>query len=149
MIYQRTDYDCGPTALANALRCYGYTVDCDLARLCKTDPEGTDESGLKFAIKVLLFACSEINTNIHRDAYRWLNRELKLGRPCILSVEDHDHWVTVIGKLGDRYVVAEPTPSPEVVYENGILVLTHTDLDKLWKNVKQADDNRYYGIGVY
>ncbi len=48
---------------------------------------------------------------------------LKQGRPVILVAYQNTHWVTVVGTLGDKWVVIDPDPDAWNRKQNGCYVM--------------------------
>jgi ABC-type bacteriocin/lantibiotic exporter with double-glycine peptidase domain len=128
---------CGPTALSNAL----LAVDRDVppeacATLCQSDHEGTDERGLKRAIKQMGLEPVRV------DSWHALIGALAGGAPVVCSVaaeEPGDHWVAVVGQLGgDRILVVDSLDHD--------LVKTFRRVD--WLATWRGPRGQYYGIAL-
>ena len=105
MKLQDAQHLCGPTALSNALASLGREIPpAACATLCHATIEGADEDDIERAVKELGFTPERITT--------WLALcgALVAGAPVVCSVketEPYDHWVAVIGVLGDRLIVVD------------------------------------------
>lgn len=139
MRYQSKKFTCGPAAICNAMLVYGeYYQEDDLTKECKTTPlQGTSEAGVIAGIK---FTGRQVEVHKGRDSLTsvmWVDTSIRLGTPVILCVDKWGHWVTVIGAVGDKYLVADSA--------NDRLILPYTSLELVdrWNY-----DSRYYGIAV-
>jgi predicted double-glycine peptidase len=126
---------CGPTALANGLEAYHGRATLTpqaCATLCKTDCTGTDERRMRAAIKGLDMQAVTIRS------YHELMGRLTLGDPVLLVVDGDSHWVTAIGLLGARVVLADPA-------DGGLVTLLDAkDLLERWRGL----NGRYYGLAL-
>ncbi len=55
------------------------------------------------------------------------------GRPAVLCVDQWDHWVAVIGVVGDRVVMQDSANTKDNIEQNGIHLMTKSELIKRWK----------------
>lgn len=106
---QPNSYQCGPFALKYGLIMLGVFKDEDEIGINagSTWWGGTDEIGLaraarKYNCKMKYFQSSNPN-----DARRALNNLLKKRLPCILSVKNWEHWLTVVNYSKGKYVVVD------------------------------------------
>ena len=152
MRYQTTEYNCGPAALQNALKALRKHVTQDkLAELAGTTTDGTDDEGLKRAVVALGFGVDEISCTSQGQAFGRLYGALLVGRPVVLCVDRWSHWVTAIGCIGTRVLLAEPGRYPYSVRENGLYVLDKDRLCKRWRaahRVTGAGGPKYYGLAL-
>ena len=125
----RASYTCGPASIANSLECLGKRVSMvDLAQLAQTTySEGTDFEPIVGAIKRCGFVPIPFEGPVGL-AIPWLKKQVRLGRPVIVCTEEWSHWITVIGALGQAFVVFDPLP------HKGTKVLTVLEFEKLWMN---------------
>ena len=126
---------CGPTALANAMEAiHGKRTLTPqaCAALCKTDYTGTDERRMRSAIKSLDYQALTIRT------WPELVGRLTLGDPVLLVVDQDTHWVTAIGMLGARVILADPADGGLVT------VLDARELMARWTGAS----GRYYGLAI-
>jgi hypothetical protein len=135
MRYQARKFTCGPAAICNAMTAYGVVITEEEA--CETTPFGTNERKMVAGIRKHGKAAEVFRTRDSLAAMEWLDTSIMLGTPAILCVDDWSHWVTLIGKLGANYWVADSAHAELLV-----LYSIH-DLMARW-----AYDKRYYGIGV-
>lgn len=135
MKYQSTSHGCGPAALCNALACLGIDkTEAELARLAGTTKKnGTDEKGLMKAIEALGLEWVEMkNSSKFRKA-------LMAGHPVIVIINSNEHWVTLIGRIGRKFVVADPDGSDLKKGEMGVRVVDKNEIKNFY---------RHYGIAV-
>jgi hypothetical protein len=110
---QDSQANCGAFALYNGLRALGIersTEECE--RLCGTTAtDGTPTKGLVRAASTIEDCRPVVIRERKRDiALLRLHFAVARGRPVVLSWctrDPGDHWVTVVGLLGDRYLVAD------------------------------------------
>ena len=85
------------------------------------DEVGTIERGLKSGIKKYNCTSNAITTNDILKAKTFLDRNVKLGYPIILSVnwdfdyEDEGHWMVCGGKYKNNYVIIDSAPDEDIV----------------------------------
>lgn len=108
MQLQSTPHGCGPAAIVNALEALGkYTTQDAVARLARTDAEGTDERGAKRALRLLGFVPQDLVTASRAAAWYQVCGALLMGYPCLLAVDNDSHWITAIGLLGGLVLVLD------------------------------------------
>jgi ABC-type bacteriocin/lantibiotic exporter with double-glycine peptidase domain len=141
VILQSTQYTCGPASVVNALLALGDDSgterDLDTATGC--DPiKGTQANGLKRGLKVWGDRSRPSTYKSRSAAWRGLLSAIRAGDPCVVVVEQGEHWATVIGLLGNRVLVADSG--------KGELVLSYSREEFLdhWL----GHDKRYYMIRV-
>jgi len=102
-------YQCGPFALKHALVMLGVFKNEDEIGITagSTWWAGTDEMGLAKAAKKYNCKMKYFQSSNPDDARRALNKELQKGFPCILSVKNWEHWLTVVNYTRGRYVVID------------------------------------------
>jgi ABC-type bacteriocin/lantibiotic exporter with double-glycine peptidase domain len=137
---QRKGYWCGIASIANALEVLGIKrSQREIAKLCHvTEAAGTNETEMQ---RALLANGVQIDVNgevVAQWALSWLDQHLTERGPVILCVDNDEHWVTVIGTCGDRFIIFDPSRN------SGIEVHDATSLAARWVN----SDGVYYGIGV-
>jgi len=140
--FQRNFASCGTAALANALEALGIRrTEDELAPLCDSNVEGTSPKGILKAIK----AISTTELPLRGDSLKtseplaWVLVQWYLvneGRPMILCVDEDDHWVAVVGSLGDRVVVIDGAETDLVLFydKDGLI--------ERWR----ASDGRFYAV---
>ncbi|MGD2134521.1 MAG: hypothetical protein PVF27_00100 [Gemmatimonadales bacterium] len=106
---QPNTWQCGPFALKYALLSLGIFADeDDLAAIAGTSArDGTDEVGLGRAASAFGARLALIRRRTARGAKRALDGWLRRGVPVLICVDQWDHWVTVVGNDGERYVLLD------------------------------------------
>lgn len=139
MRLQSTQANCGPASLLNALVALGISrTEDELATLCKTTgTEGTSPRNLMAAIRALGRSPELINEKRMDVAIMFVETWLREGRPVILCVDGDTHWVTAVGSMGKRIIIADPADNELV------LSYSRSDLVDRW-----GSGGRYYGIVV-
>ena len=141
MRMQDTQANCGPAAMSNALAALGIvrpTQECE--KLCKTTAtKGTSPQKLQTGLKAIEGLTPTVIKEKRSDvAILRLEKALSLGRPAIICVGDGTHWVATVGRLGDRYLVAD---SADVEL---VLSKTADELAAWWH--ERGATNPYYGV---
>jgi len=129
MRMQDTRASCGVYALYNALFALGITRSPEeLAILCKTTAtDGTSPAKLFAAAgKIDGTQPWRISTSNPSSASGLLFFALMNGRPAIASVDRGEHWVSVVGHLQSRLLVADAAQNDLV------LSLNAEDFMKRW-----------------
>jgi len=143
---------CGPTALQNALRSLGLFISQEeLVHLCNTsDEDGTDEKGMMQALDRLPVDYYQIHDFNGTAALSSLDCSLSCGEPAIICVDDWEHWVVVIGKLGVRYIIFDSTNDDWNREEQGCWSVDADTLIKKWRCSDEHADGEapFYGITV-
>lgn len=142
---------CGPTAIANALRALGKKLPLEpIVKLCGTTPNGTDAPQMKHALWTLGYQYEECGVSDDRLARGWLISHVSLGHPVILCVDNWEHYVCVVGQIGQRYLLCDSENDPKNTAENGIHALTIRTICRRWKAAKNVSDGyeRHYGLAV-
>ncbi|HPN38193.1 MAG TPA: cysteine peptidase family C39 domain-containing protein [Melioribacteraceae bacterium] len=104
---QPNDYTCGPFSLKYAMNIFGVFISDGLI-IEKSGArwwDGVDEVGLERAANFFNFKFKPFNTNNKTKAIKLLNEQLKNNYPCILSVDNWKHWITVVNNTKSEYVV--------------------------------------------
>ena len=144
MKFQQLPYSCGPASIVNALRCFGVRrAEKTIRRACKTTQEGTNEEDIVRVLTDLGFHATKHEQGKYAKAWKWLYNKLKEGSPVILAVRNWSHYVTAIGLMGDRIIIADSDSDSKT--ENGFLVLNKRRLKKFWYH---ADQKLYSGLAV-
>jgi ABC-type bacteriocin/lantibiotic exporter with double-glycine peptidase domain len=109
MKFQDTKADCGPTALYNALHALGLRrTPQELAVLCRTTAQdGTSSAKLLAAVRKLELSAWRIRETRDQAALGLMLYALENGRPLVCVVDRGEHWVAVVGRLGNRVLVAD------------------------------------------
>lgn len=137
---QDNQANCGPFALKNALAAIGIERSAEeLEKACGTSAtNGTPTKGIvKAASKIDGLQPAVIRETRSDIALLKLEHAVRRGRPVVIawcSREPGDHWVAVVGVLGERYLVADAADSE--------LVLSHAvdELESKWR------DSKYEGV---
>lgn len=113
---QPSSYECGPFALKYALVMLGqFRSEKELGRIAGSNWwNGTDEIGLAKAAKASDCEMKYFRKKDPKIALRSLTAHLKQAHPCILSVDNWEHWFTVINYQSGRYVVVD-SKLPKVI----------------------------------
>lgn len=145
MRLQSRKSSCGPAALKNALESIGIErTEDELGLLSRQTTEGTSQAGLERAIETIGKGDSDklTSTRIYeqrREVAGWaLSAAVRAGHPVILIVDNLEHWVSVVGMLGERFIMAD-SASNELVEYYGLEEV----LDR-WA----CDNGRFYGIVI-
>lgn len=139
--HQETSYSCGAASLGYALCAIGIEVKEEKLRdLSDTTRDGADENQLGTALEELDVDYSED----HEASFAGLMKTLRSGRPCLLCVDDWEHWVAVIGALGDYVVMRDPQNTSENIAANTVHVLDEEELTKRWR----GPDDKFYLLKV-
>lgn len=120
--FQSFRADCGPSALSNALEALEVRRSHDeLMTLCGTTADGTTPVQLKRAITRLKESCGLVGPHELKDthgdvALLRLGAVLADGRPGVLLVDEWEHWVAVVGRLGHRFVVVDSADLRQTIH---------------------------------
>lgn len=149
MRYQKKAGYCGPTAIQNAFRVHGTRISQDrIAVISKTNINGeTDEYGMLEAIRHFEFVASNYNTDDPVAAWGWIVDCIRVEKPVIICTLNWRHWVTVVGMIGNKVIVIDPTTEKFNVAENGVHIQGKKDFMKRWAKNKDLK-SLYYGISV-
>ncbi|MDJ0621020.1 MAG: peptidase domain-containing ABC transporter [Calothrix sp. MO_192.B10] len=102
-VQQHSEEDCGAACIATISRHYGRTFTLNHIReAVGTGQLGTTLLGLKRGAETLGF-----NARPVRTSPELLNRMQEAPLPAIIHWQGH-HWVTLYGKRGRKYVIADP-----------------------------------------
>ncbi|RMD48256.1 MAG: hypothetical protein D6830_07180 [Ignavibacteria bacterium] len=102
-------YRCGPFALKYALVMLGvFKSERDISITAgSTWWAGTDEIGLAKAARRYKCKLKYFHSDNRDDARKLLNKELKKNLPVILSVNNWEHWCTVVNFTKGKYIVID------------------------------------------
>jgi predicted double-glycine peptidase len=142
MILQESKAGCGAAAICNAIEALGGHAYQGVAFAIAggTGTRGIDERGMLEALETLGYVGEPFARRRAADAVAVLRGALVQERPTIIAVatdEPQDHWVTVIGRLGDRYVIADSAD------DRLVRTTTVADLVAWWRA-----PTGFYGIRV-
>jgi ABC-type bacteriocin/lantibiotic exporter with double-glycine peptidase domain len=145
MRFQETKSSCGAAAIRNVLKCFGQNVgEHRLRQLAETDEDGTTEAGVLNALDHLGFTSEVFETEKATHAKAALIKYLKAGMPLIVAVDQDTHWATVVGMVGNRYVIVDSERTVKNKKENGVHVLDIRGLFRRWRK----PDGTMYAIAV-
>lgn len=135
---------CGAGSIANALLAMGeHQFQEVIWNVAGGTADGLAPGRLLSGLDTLGYLGRELGFRAPTPALRALRRLLGKGTPVILCVDDWEHWVTAIGVLGERFLVADPADA-EIV-----LSLSPDELTRRWfRNSKRAVRQPFYGIAV-
>lgn len=144
MKFQARDYTCGIASIQNALLCIGIKkTQGQIMKLCHCDPDnGTPEEEIKRGLLACGAAYWEIQETKSIAAFACLHKALDEYGPVILCCDAWDHWLTVIGRCGARYIVFDPAKGA------GIRVYDATGLSSRWRLGRKAGGPSYYALSV-
>ncbi len=130
-------YQCGPFALKYALVMLGrFENEREIAkRAGSTWWYGTDEIGLAKAAKTYDCRMKYFRRETPDEAIKALSNHLKAGYPCILSVDNWEHWFTVINEQQGKFIVVDSG------LDKVIVIYSARQLTKRWKYI---DDETGY-----
>jgi ABC-type bacteriocin/lantibiotic exporter with double-glycine peptidase domain len=136
MKYQERAYSCGAAAVVNALRCFGTKItEVKVRHLAgTTKADGTSKDGMLQALSELNFEGELIDTVDEDDAWKEIVYGIEIGHPVIICISNLQHWVTVVGKLGNKFLIIDPTGAKNNKKENGVKILSKGELITKWKS---------------
>ena len=150
MKLQNNSYSCGVYAVMNAAKCLG--IDLPRKKIVQysgTTKNGTSERGIirtlrrnKFIAHEFEFSSYSYDNNKKR-AIRILKNSLRNSNPVILCVDKNNHWCTVIGMLGNKFILFDSDMDLENKKEHGTQIVKENELVERWANYKN-----FYGIRV-
>lgn len=120
-------WECGPFALKHALLMHGILAsEWEIGRLAGTSPAGTDEAQLELAARHFGCELPTIRKHEAQTARRELIAVLRKRIPCLLCVDEWDHWVTVVHAEKNQFVLLDSEKSEVIV------VVDWPRLRRLW-----------------
>jgi len=144
---QLKSYSCGAAALVNAGRALGKKFsEGKVRKLAGTTEDGTDEVGLIAAARGLGLSATPNWTSDRNAAWSFVRANVLDGRPCLVCIDNWGHWATVIGIVGDRVLLMDPSNSKRNMDELGVHSMSRTELLKRWKHRTQEEP--FYAIAV-
>lgn len=131
---QPNNWQCGPFALKHGLIMLGRIVDeKKISKVAGASWwNGADEIKLARAAKVYDCELKLIRRKSAARAKSELLHALRKGHPALLCVDQWNHWITVVGRERDRFVLIDSRRAPVVQ------VATWTSLQRRW-GFKQRD----------
>jgi len=133
-------YQCGPFALKYALIMLGiFKSEKLIAKIAgSTWWHGTDEIGLEKAAKYFNCRMKYFRRETGTDAVKALTQHLRKGYPCILSVDDWGHWITIVNWQQGKFVVIDSSP------DNVITINSANQITRRWKYIDPDNSFRSY-----
>lgn len=133
---QPNKYQCGPFALKYALVMLGvFASEKSIGkRAGSTWWSGTDEIGLARAAKAYDCRLKYFRRETGDDAVKVLIQHLKKGYPCILSVDNWEHWFTVINWQQGKFILIDSSK------DKVININSANQLIKRWKYVDPENE---------
>lgn len=142
MRFQALEGSCGAAMVLNMLRAMGhYVSEAKIRTLASTTRKGTDEPGVKAALRALGYTITEFTEPSAAKAWLLLHGAVSQGRPAGIAVDDDEHWVACVGHLGPRIAVVDSAWGRDNKTENGIHFLSRVQLMRRW-----VRHDGYYGI---
>jgi hypothetical protein len=138
-------YQCGPFALKYGLVMLGrFENEKAIGKKAgSTWWYGTDEIGLAKAAKSFDCKMKYFRRETAEDAIKILNYNLKRGYPCILSVDNWEHWITVINEQHGKFIVVDSA------LDKVIVIYSHIQLARRWKFIDdETGDISYDGYAL-
>jgi hypothetical protein len=99
---------------------------------------GTDEIGLAKAAKSFDCKMKYFRRENANDAIKILTYHLKRGYPCILSVDNWEHWLTVINQQRGKFILVDSA------LDKVIAIYTPVQLARRWKYVDDENGEISY-----
>lgn len=119
MRFQQTKSSCGPASLANAARAMGIErTEDELIELCHTTPDGTTPRNLVKAANLISSGAFEVRERRPEVAIAFLRDSCRAGRAGVALVDEGEHYVAIVGRLGQRFVVVDPAHNDMVLCYN-------------------------------
>lgn len=142
MRFQENFGSCGAAMVVNIACAFGMKVsEARVRALAGTTRHGTDEDGVKAALRALGFNVTDFTEESAAKAWLLLHGAVKRGQAVGLAVDNDEHWVACVGSLGERVTVADSAWDRKNKFNNGIHYLSRLQLMRRW--VRQ---DGYYGI---
>ncbi len=137
-------YQCGPFALKYGLVMLGkFENEREIGKKAgSTWWYGTDEIGLAKAAKSFNCKMKYFRRETPGEAVKALSYHLKQGLPCILSVDDWEHWITIITEQKNKFIAVDSA------LEKVIVIYTPKQLLKRWKYVDESGFTSYDGYAL-
>ncbi len=108
-IYRQPNrWQCGPFALKHALLVHGILApETEISRVAGTNQYGTDE--VKLARAARRYGCDleTVRRLSPERARRLLVEHLRRNIPCLICVDEWDHWVTVVKEEKGQFILLD------------------------------------------
>lgn len=127
-------YQCGPFALKYALVMLGkFESENFISKKAGSNWwYGTDEIGLEKAAKHFNCKMKYFRRETGPDAIKALTQHLRKGYPCILSVDDWGHWITVVNWQQGKFVVVDSS------LDRVITINSANQIARRWKYIENS-----------
>ncbi|MDH3268967.1 MAG: hypothetical protein OEM46_08950 [Ignavibacteria bacterium] len=134
---QPNKYQCGPFALKYALVMLGvFASEKSIAKKAGSSWwAGTDEIGLARAAKAYDCRLKYFRRETGVDGIKALIQHLKKGYPCILSVDEWGHWLTVINWQQGKFILIDSSEVKKVIH-----IYTTQQIINRWKYIDPDDE---------
>lgn len=149
--YQELDFSCGASTVCVLLQVLGIDVTEPTIRLLSgTTKEGADEADLMKAIRHYGLRSKDVACSSPNQAWAQLKNNLIAGRPAAACVDEWNHWIAVIGIVGDTVVVFDPANGGRKrLKDEGLLFYKREDFLARWECPTSDHEKYYYGILVF
>jgi hypothetical protein len=133
-------YQCGPFALKYALVMLGrFESEKFIAKKAGSHWwYGTDEIGLEKAARHFNCRMKYFRRETAPDAIKALTQQLRKGYPCILSVDEWSHWITVVNWQQGKFVVVDSS------LDDVVTINSANRITKRWKYIDPDNFFRSY-----
>jgi ABC-type bacteriocin/lantibiotic exporter with double-glycine peptidase domain len=133
---QPNKYQCGPFALKYALVMLGvFASEKSIGRKAGSSWwYGTDEIGLAKAAKYYNCRLKYFRREVGADGVKALMQHLKKGYPCILSVDNWGHWLTVTNWQQGKFILIDSSK------DKVINIYSAKQLINRWKFIDPDDE---------
>lgn len=140
---QPNSYQCGPFALKHALVMLGiFRNENNIGIISgSTWWNGTDEIGLARAARRYNCKMKHFSSEYPEEARKLLNKQLLKKCPCILSVNNWEHWVTVVNYTKGKYIIIDSGK------DKVIAIWTRNQLLKNWR-YRDEDETSYDAYSI-
>ena len=143
MRIQPDSFSCGVYAVMNAARALGVVLKRkDIVKYSKTTKQGTTEKGVIRSLEKLKFSVDTFCLP-YISAFPNLQNLLRKNNPVIIYLPREEHWCTVIGMIGDNFILFDSDNEKYNAKEHGVQILSAEELAERWE-----DRTYYYGIVV-
>lgn len=140
---QPNKWQCGPFALKHALLVHGILApERAISRAAGTTWRGTDEKRLAKAAR--RYGCDflTIRRMDPARAHRQLVQYLRNSIPCLLCVDEWDHWVTLVKEEKGTFILLDSN-NPAV-----LVIVSWPQLKRMWvyHEADEYDDEMVYTV---
>jgi len=137
---QPNKWQCGPFALKYALVMLGvFASEKSISKIAGSNWwNGTDEIGLEDAAEEYDCRFKYFRREVGKDAIKVLTQHLKRGFPCILSVDNWGHWITIVTYQQGKFILIDSS------MKKVINIYSSTQLINRWKYIDPYDEFRSF-----